>query len=143
MEQVIRLSPHDPFIDSWYSSIGRVHLLQSRIDEPMLWFEKSRSAIREAGTRPRCGVGHGTRLHTSPRICPAADASEFDPAYPHGSPSACEPAVWPLSLRLTTNLPFLVLLYARWTILSYSAAMPSGRCRPSGFDCLSAHRFLA
>jgi adenylate cyclase len=44
MEQAIRLSPHDPFIDSWYSSIGRVHLLQSRIDEAIFWFEKSRSA---------------------------------------------------------------------------------------------------
>src|SRR5207247_11044672 len=29
---------------SWYSSIGQVHLLQSRIDEAILWFEKSRSA---------------------------------------------------------------------------------------------------
>jgi TolB-like protein/Flp pilus assembly protein TadD len=44
MEQAIRLSPHDPFIDSWYQSIGRVHLLQSRIDEAILWFGKSRSA---------------------------------------------------------------------------------------------------
>jgi adenylate cyclase len=43
MEQAIRLSPHDPFIDSWYQSIGQVHLLQSRIDEAILWFEKSRS----------------------------------------------------------------------------------------------------
>jgi len=39
------------------------------------------------------------------------------------------------ALRLTTNLPFLVLLHARWTILSSGAAMPSGRCRPSGFGC--------
>ena len=45
MEQAIRLSPHDPFIGSWYSSIGQVHLLQSRIDEAILWLEKSRSAI--------------------------------------------------------------------------------------------------
>src|SRR3984893_3651248 len=43
MEHAIRLSPHDPFIDSWYQSIGQVHLLQSRIDEAILWFEKSRS----------------------------------------------------------------------------------------------------
>jgi adenylate cyclase len=45
MEQAIRLSPHDPFIGTWYSSIGLVHLLQSRIDEAILWLEKSHSAI--------------------------------------------------------------------------------------------------
>jgi adenylate cyclase len=44
MEQAIRLSPRDPFIGSCYGSIGQVHLLQSRIDEAILWFEKSRSA---------------------------------------------------------------------------------------------------
>jgi TolB-like protein/Tfp pilus assembly protein PilF len=44
MEQAIRLSPHDPFISSWYQAIGQVHLLQSRTDEAILWLEKSRSA---------------------------------------------------------------------------------------------------
>ena len=38
------ISPRDPVITSWYSTIGRVHLLQSRVDEAILWFEKSRSA---------------------------------------------------------------------------------------------------
>jgi TolB-like protein/Tfp pilus assembly protein PilF len=44
MEQAIRLSPHDPFIGTWYQAIGQVHLLQSRINEAILWLEKSRSA---------------------------------------------------------------------------------------------------
>ena len=44
MEQVIRLSPRDPNIGAWYNRIGVVHLLQSRIDEAVLWFEKARSA---------------------------------------------------------------------------------------------------
>jgi predicted Zn-dependent protease len=44
MEQAVRLSPHDPGIATWYESIGQVHLLQSRIDEAILWLEKSRSA---------------------------------------------------------------------------------------------------
>ena len=43
-EQAIRLSPRDPMICIWYSRIGQAHLLQSRIDEAILWFEKARSA---------------------------------------------------------------------------------------------------
>jgi adenylate cyclase len=43
-EQAIRLSPRDPMIWNWYFRIGQAHLLQSRIDEATLWFEKARSA---------------------------------------------------------------------------------------------------
>ena len=43
-EQAIRLSPRDPQIGNWYHWIGRVHLLQSRLDEAIVWFEKARSA---------------------------------------------------------------------------------------------------
>jgi adenylate cyclase len=43
-EQAIRLSPRDPFIGNWYHRIGMVHLLQSRMDEAILWLEKARSA---------------------------------------------------------------------------------------------------
>jgi TolB-like protein len=43
-EQAIRLSPRDPQIGNWYDWIGRVHLLQSRLDEAIVWFEKARSA---------------------------------------------------------------------------------------------------
>jgi adenylate cyclase len=43
-EQAIRLSPRDPYIANRYTRIGWVHLLQSRTDEAILWFEKARSA---------------------------------------------------------------------------------------------------
>jgi adenylate cyclase len=43
-EQAIRLSPRDPQLGIWYLRIGQAHLLQSRIDEATLWFEKARSA---------------------------------------------------------------------------------------------------
>jgi tetratricopeptide (TPR) repeat protein len=43
-ERAIRLSPRDPAIVYWHAQIGIVHLLQSRIDEAILWFEKARSA---------------------------------------------------------------------------------------------------
>jgi tetratricopeptide (TPR) repeat protein len=44
VEQAIRLSPRDPYISSRYSAIGMVHLLQSRTDEAIVWFEKARKA---------------------------------------------------------------------------------------------------
>jgi tetratricopeptide (TPR) repeat protein len=44
LEQAIRLSPRDPGKVSWYARIGQAHLLQSRIDEAILWLEKVRSA---------------------------------------------------------------------------------------------------
>ena len=43
-EQAIRLSPRDPYIFIPFSVIGHVHLLQSRTEEAILWFEKARSA---------------------------------------------------------------------------------------------------
>ena len=45
MDQALRLSPRDPDVGLFYFQIGRVHLLQSRTDEAILWLEKARSAI--------------------------------------------------------------------------------------------------
>jgi len=44
IERAIRLSPRDPQLSVWYLQIGQVHLLQSRTDEAIIWFEKARSA---------------------------------------------------------------------------------------------------
>jgi TolB-like protein/class 3 adenylate cyclase len=44
IERLIRLSPRDPHIANWYVRIGWVYLLQSRLEEAILWLEKSRSA---------------------------------------------------------------------------------------------------
>jgi adenylate cyclase len=41
LQQAIRFSPRDPYISVWYYRIGFVHLLQARIDEAILWLEKS------------------------------------------------------------------------------------------------------
>jgi tetratricopeptide (TPR) repeat protein len=43
-ERAIRLSPRDPHIGIWYFRIGVAHLLQSRIDEAVEWFERARGA---------------------------------------------------------------------------------------------------
>jgi adenylate cyclase len=43
-EQAIRLSPRGPALGVWYFRIGLVHLLQSRIDEAIVWLERARRA---------------------------------------------------------------------------------------------------
>jgi TolB-like protein len=45
LEQIIRLSPCDPYIGSCYSRIGAGHLLQSRTEEAIVWLEKARTVI--------------------------------------------------------------------------------------------------
>ena len=44
LEQAIRLSPGDSDRGYWYDIVGLAHLLQSRTDEAIAWFEKARSA---------------------------------------------------------------------------------------------------
>jgi len=51
--EAIRLSPRDPDIGWWYDLIGTVHLLQSRTDEAIVWFEKTRGAMPTAAFRHR------------------------------------------------------------------------------------------
>jgi TolB-like protein/class 3 adenylate cyclase/Tfp pilus assembly protein PilF len=47
IEQAIRLSPRDPYIGNQYFRIGEAHLLQSHIDDAILWFEKAGRALPE------------------------------------------------------------------------------------------------
>jgi TolB-like protein/Tfp pilus assembly protein PilF len=44
VEQAIRISPRDAWVATWYSKIGRLHLLQSRTNEAIAWLEKARRA---------------------------------------------------------------------------------------------------
>ena len=46
-ERAIRLSPRDKQIALWYYRIGQAHLLQSRLEEAILWFERARRANSE------------------------------------------------------------------------------------------------
>jgi len=43
-ERAIRLSPRDPQIWLYYFWIGQVHLLRSRLEEAIVWFERSHTA---------------------------------------------------------------------------------------------------
>jgi hypothetical protein len=49
-ERAIRLSPRDPSIGIWYFRIGFGHLLRSRTDQAIVWFERARGANRELPT---------------------------------------------------------------------------------------------
>jgi adenylate cyclase len=41
-EQALRLSPRDPYVSNMYNRIGVAHLLQSHLDEAIVWLEKAR-----------------------------------------------------------------------------------------------------
>jgi len=43
LERAMRLSPHEPRVGVWCHQIGWAHLLQSRIEEAIAWFEKARN----------------------------------------------------------------------------------------------------
>lgn len=43
-QQAIRLSPRDPQIGLFYSRIGSAHLLRSRTEEAIAWYERARNA---------------------------------------------------------------------------------------------------
>ena len=46
-QQAIRLSPRDPNVGLWYFRIGQGRLLQSRLEEAILWLKKARVALPE------------------------------------------------------------------------------------------------
>jgi adenylate cyclase len=62
VDQAIRLSPRDPAIGNSYLAIGTVHLLQSRTDEAIVWFEKARNYHPAAGSyRSRLASAYALR----------------------------------------------------------------------------------
>ena len=47
VEQAICINPYHPCISWWYFLIGMVHLLESRTDEAIGWFERARTGNLE------------------------------------------------------------------------------------------------
>jgi tetratricopeptide (TPR) repeat protein len=75
VEQAIRLSPRDPSIGYFYSLIGTVHLLQSHIDEAIVWFERVRSDIpAHAFVRSRLASAYALRGETERAAAELAEA---------------------------------------------------------------------
>ena len=65
MQKAIRLSPRDPLISSFFSEIGRVHLLQSRTDEAISWLEMARNAApAHPPFRPWLAAAHALKGET-------------------------------------------------------------------------------
>jgi adenylate cyclase len=78
-EQAIRLSPRDPSIGVCYFLIGTVHLLQSRTDEAIIWFEKSRSAQpSEPFERSRLAAAYALKGETERAAVELAEAQRLD-----------------------------------------------------------------
>jgi TolB-like protein/Tfp pilus assembly protein PilF len=74
-EQAIRLSPRDPDIRWRYFRIGIVHLLQSRIDEAIVWLGKARSAMPSVPiVRSGLASAYGLRGETDRAAAELAEA---------------------------------------------------------------------
>jgi TolB-like protein len=80
LEQIIRLSPRDPYIGIWYGRIGIAHLLQSRFDEAIVWLEKARSAIpSRPWTRSSLAVAYALKGDTELAAAEIAEARRLSP----------------------------------------------------------------
>jgi tetratricopeptide (TPR) repeat protein len=85
-EQAIRLSPRDPGIGWWYHLIGTVHLLQSHIDEAIVWLEKARSAMPGMPThRSRLAAAYALRGETKRAAAELAEARRLSGGDPFSS----------------------------------------------------------
>jgi len=79
VEQAIRLSPRDPSIGYFYSLIGTAHLLQSHIDEAIVWFEKVPSDIpAHPFVRSRLASAYALRGETQRAAAELAEARRLD-----------------------------------------------------------------
>jgi tetratricopeptide (TPR) repeat protein len=104
-QQAIRLSPRDPAIYLFYEEIGLVHLLESRIDEAIVWLEKARHAnpehpaphIRLASAyallirATKCLPGLFDHEHAVPEVrelsCPVAAFDDYPKPIPRITPT--------------------------------------------------------
>jgi tetratricopeptide (TPR) repeat protein len=75
VDRALRLSPRDPMRSSFFSEIGRVHLLQSRTDEALSWLEKARDlAPRHPSFRAWVASAHALKGETDPAAAELAEA---------------------------------------------------------------------
>jgi tetratricopeptide (TPR) repeat protein len=82
LEQVIRLSPHDPGLAWAYHWIALVHLFQSRPNEAVVWFERSIRA-NQAIAAPHYGLAvvygnKGELVHAAAELAEARKRDSTD-----------------------------------------------------------------
>jgi adenylate cyclase len=64
-EQAIRLSPRDPHVGNFYVKVGVAHLLRSRTNEAIVWFEKAGNEFPKAhSVRALLASAYGLRGET-------------------------------------------------------------------------------
>jgi tetratricopeptide (TPR) repeat protein len=81
VEQAIRISPRDPDIGWWYQLIGIVNLLQSHIDEAIIWLEKARNiTLAHSGIHIRLAAAYALRSETERAAAELAEARRLDAA---------------------------------------------------------------
>jgi Flp pilus assembly protein TadD len=91
MEQAIRLSPRDPQLGIWYNQIGHVHLLQSRIDEAIIWLERARNHTPAfSGIRAALAAAHALNGDTERAAKELAEARRRAPTIVIRASRACE-----------------------------------------------------
>jgi adenylate cyclase len=79
-EQILRLSPRDPYIGSCYARIGAGHLLQSRIEEAIVWLKKARTAIPFRPFPRSClAAAYGLKGETDRAMAELAEAQRLSP----------------------------------------------------------------
>jgi TolB-like protein/class 3 adenylate cyclase len=79
VEQAIRLSPRDPSMGVCYILIGTVHLLESRTDAAVVWFEKSRHVQpAEPFQHSRLSAAYALRGETDRAAAELAETRRLD-----------------------------------------------------------------
>ena len=79
VNQALRLSPRDTAIGSWYYLIGTVHMLQSHIDEAIVWLEKACIARpTEPFHRSRLASAYALKEETKRAAAELAEARRLD-----------------------------------------------------------------
>jgi tetratricopeptide (TPR) repeat protein len=94
-EQVIRLSPRDPFNGNRYCMIGCAHLLQSHTDEAIVWLEKGRNlSPRVAYTHAFLAAAHALKGETERAAAALAEARSLSPDDPYSSIARLKSDPW-------------------------------------------------
>jgi TolB-like protein/DNA-binding winged helix-turn-helix (wHTH) protein/Tfp pilus assembly protein PilF len=80
VERAIRLSPRDPALGVWYENIGLAHLLQSHIDEAVMWLEKARNRTpAHSMIRADLAAAYGLAGETERAAAELAEARRLSP----------------------------------------------------------------
>jgi tetratricopeptide (TPR) repeat protein len=98
-EQVIRLSPRDPFNGNRYFTIGYAHLLLSRTDEAIGWLEKGRNLSPRVGyTHAFLAAAYALKGETERAAAALANARSLSPGDRYSSIARLKADLWFSSL---------------------------------------------